>query len=89
MSKIEVGEVFTLSDENDQDQDVEVLGSIDLDGTHYIAVGLVEEISKETDEDFDVFFLKVEDNGELSVIEDDQEFEKVSNAFDESLEEED
>ena len=89
MSKIEVGEVFTLSDENDQDQDVEVLGSIDLDGSQYIAVGLVEEISKETDEDFDVFFLKVEGNGELSVIEDDQEFEKVSNAFDESLDEED
>lgn len=89
MSKIEVGEVFTISDENDQDQDVEVLGEIELAGTQYIAVCLVEDLSKETEEDIDIFFLKVEDNGELSMIEDDDEFEKVTTLFEESMEDED
>ena len=88
MEKIEVGDIFTLGDENDQDQEVEVLGSIELEGTQYIAVGLVEEITKESDEDIDVFFLKVEEDGELSMIEEDEEFEKVTDAFDAMMDEE-
>ena len=43
----------------------------------------VEEVLIETEEEIDVFFLKIEDDGEWSSIEDDDEFEKVSAVFEE------
>ncbi|WP_196811498.1 MULTISPECIES: DUF1292 domain-containing protein [Bacillus] len=89
MVEIEVGEIFTLSDESDQEQEVEVLGTMNVEGAEYIAVGFVEDLQKETDEDIDIFFLKVEDEGELSYIESDKEFEKVSAAFEEMMDEQD
>ena len=85
MEKIEVGEILTLSYEDDQEQDYEVLGSIVIEGNEYIAVGLLEEVEKESSEDIDVFFLRVEENGEFYDIESEEEFEKVSAAFDEVL----
>lgn len=81
MEKIEVGEIFTLSDENEQDQEFEVLGIMDIEGMEYVAVGLVEDLQQETGEDIDIFFFRVEEDGDLSHIESDEEFEKVSAAF--------
>jgi len=88
MEKIEVGEILTLSYEDDQEQDYEVLGSLDIEGVEYIAVGLVEDVEQESEEDIDVFFLRVEESGEFFDIETEEEFEKVSAAFDQSLKEE-
>ncbi|TDL83145.1 DUF1292 domain-containing protein [Peribacillus frigoritolerans] len=88
MDKIEVGEIFTISDENDQEQEVEVLGVLEVDGTEYAAVGFVEEIQQETDEDIDIYFLRVDEEGDFTAIESDDEFDKVSAAFDELMEEE-
>lgn len=88
MDKIEVGEIFTISDENDQEQEVEVLAMITIDNTDYIAVSFVEDLQQESEEDIDVFYLKIDQDGELSAIETDEEFEKVSSAFDEIIEEE-
>ncbi|MCM3616084.1 DUF1292 domain-containing protein [Sutcliffiella horikoshii] len=81
MEKIEVGDIFIVTDENDQEQELEVLGTMDVEGSVYVAVGFVEEIAKETTGDVDIFFLKVEEDGELSEIETDEEFDKVSAAF--------
>ncbi|KJL03205.1 MULTISPECIES: DUF1292 domain-containing protein [Priestia] len=83
MERIETGEIFTVLDENDQEQDIEVLGKMTIEGHDYIAVAFVEEVLIETEEEIDVFFLKIEDNGEWSSIEDDDEFEKVSAVFEE------
>ncbi|MFJ7726355.1 DUF1292 domain-containing protein [Neobacillus sp. NPDC097160] len=88
MSKIEVGEIFTISDENDDEQDVEVLGVMTIEGIDYVAVGFAEDVKQETDEDIDIFFLKVDDDGDFSAIESDEEFDKVSAAFDEMMDEE-
>ena len=88
MSKIEVGEVFTITDENDEEQEVEVLGVINIEGNDYVAVGFAEDIRQETDEDIDIFFLKVDEDGDFSAIESDDEFDKVSTAFDEMMDEE-
>lgn len=35
MEKLEVGEVFTISDENDAEQEVEVIGTVTIEGTDY------------------------------------------------------
>ncbi|MBS4209970.1 DUF1292 domain-containing protein [Bacillus sp. FJAT-50079] len=88
MEKVEVGEVFTIVDENDEEHEVEVLASLTLDGTEYMAVGFVEDIQQISEEDFDIFFMKVDSDGDLSAIESDEEFDKVSAAFEESLDEE-
>lgn len=88
MSKVEVGEIFTISDENDEEQEVEVLGVINIEGNDYVAVGFAEDVKQETDEDIDIFFLKVDADGDFSAIESDDEFDKVSTAFDEMMDEE-
>lgn len=88
MEKIEVGEIFTISDENDQEQEVEVLATVNIEGIEYVAVGFVEDLQEETGEDIDIFFLKVEQDGDFTAIESDEEFDRVSLAFDEIMEEE-
>ncbi|KKB37885.1 hypothetical protein QY97_03790 [Bacillus thermotolerans] len=84
---IEVGEIFTIVDENDEEQEVEVLSVINLEGTEYAAVGFVEDIQEGTEEDLDVFFLKVDEDGDFSAVESNEEFDKVSAAFDEIMKE--
>lgn len=88
MEKIEVGEIFTISDENDEEQEVEVLATITIEGSEYVAVSFVEDLQEETDEDIDIFFLTVDEEGDLAAIESDEEFDRVSAAFDEILNEE-
>ena len=88
MEKLEVGEVFTISDENDAEQEVEVIGTVTIDGTDYAAVSFVDDLQTETEEDIDIFFLKVDEDGDIAAIDSDEEFEKVSSAFDEMLNEE-
>ena len=88
MEKIEVGEIFSISDDVNEDHDVEVIATLELEGTQYIAVSFVEDLGEVTDEEIDLFFLKVDDEGDIAPIESDEEFEKVSSAFDEILDEE-
>ncbi|WP_226666477.1 DUF1292 domain-containing protein [Metabacillus litoralis] len=88
MEKIEVGEIFTITDEQGQENEVEVLAAINLDNTDYVAVGFVDDIQDESEEDIDVFFLMVDQEGDFSPIESDEEFEKVSSAFEDLMEEE-
>jgi uncharacterized protein YrzB (UPF0473 family) len=88
MGKIEVGEVFTISDENEAEQEVEVIGTVTIEGTDYAAVSFVEDLQEETEEDIDIFFLKVDEDGDFTAIDSDEEFEKVSAAFDEMMVEE-
>lgn len=88
MDKIQVGEIFTISDENDQEQEVEVLAMLTVDGTDYIAVSFVEDLEEENEDDIDIFFLKLDEDGDFSAIETDEEFDKVSAAFDVVFEEE-
>ena len=87
MENIEVGEIFTISDESDQEQEVEVLAAINIEGTEYIAVSFLEDLQEETEEDIDIFFLKVDEDGDFTAIESDEEFDRVSAAFDEIMEE--
>lgn len=86
MDKIEVGEVFTISDENDQEMEVEVLASAELEGRQYAAVSFVEDLEEDTEEDIDVFFLKLDEDGDFTPIESDEEFNKVSAVFEEMIE---
>ncbi|MEM1506311.1 DUF1292 domain-containing protein [Domibacillus sp. 8LH] len=87
MEKIETGEIITMIDDNGKTQDMEVLKTLALDGKEYAVVGYVEELQQKTDEEIDVFFLRVDNDEQLSLIENDEELEKVSAAFNEAKEE--
>lgn len=86
MDKIEAGDIFTLINENDEEQEVEALGTLTVDGSEYIAAALVEEIERETEEDISIYFFKVEEDGQLAEIETDEEFAKVSAEFEAGME---
>ena len=85
MEKIEVGQIISLSYEEGDEQDYEVLGSIKIEEYEYIAVGLLEDVEKESEEEMDIYFLRIEEDGEFYDIETEEEFEKVSAAFEEVL----
>lgn len=86
MKKYEIGEVFTIGDE-EEEQEVEVIATLTVDQNDYVAVAFVEDLHEDVEEDIEVFFLKVDEDGELDAIESDEEFDKVSEAFDEMVEE--
>ncbi|QTN00657.1 DUF1292 domain-containing protein [Sediminibacillus dalangtanensis] len=86
MEEIKVGETFTISDETNEDQTVEVLAKVTLKNTDYVAVSFAEDLQEENEDDIDVFFLKIDNEGDLSAIESDEEFDNVSEAFDAILE---
>ncbi|KUP06371.1 cyclopropane-fatty-acyl-phospholipid synthase [Bacillus coahuilensis m2-6] len=88
MEEIQIGEVFTISDDEGQEQEVEVMGLLELNGEHYAAVSFVEDLEEDTEEDIDMFILKLDEEGDLSMIETDEEFDQVSQAFDEYFKEE-
>ena len=62
-------------------------GSRKYEGTKYVAVGFVEDLQEEREEEIDIFFLKVNQYGDFTDIESDEEFDKVSSAFDEIMQE--
>jgi len=77
-------EVFTLTDEEGNEKQFELLGSQEIDGNTYLALVPIED--NENDE---YVILKVEEDetGEeiLVTIDDDDEFNRVAESFDEEL----
>lgn len=75
-------DIITITDEDGVEYVLEVLATMELDGTEYYA--LVPAETSEDDEDLEVSILKaVEENGEelLCAIEDDDELERVYSAM--------
>lgn len=77
-------EIFTLTDEEGNENQFELLGSHELDGITYLAL-----VPLDDNEEGDYVILKVEidENGEeiLVTIDDDDEFDKVADIFDDEL----
>jgi len=84
LGKVTVGEIILVMDENDAEQEMEVLGILTVEGMEYAALAYVADIDQETSEEIDIYFFRVEEDGDLSFIENDEEFDKVSAAFDEA-----
>jgi len=86
MESIEVGEVFTIGDE-EQQEEVEVIAAMTVDGQDYVAVAYVEDLHEDNEEEIEVFFLKIDKDGDFDVIESDEEYDRVAEVFDEMLDE--
>lgn len=83
MKNIKEGEIF----KNDAGEEIEVLAVVNMEGSEYVAVAFVEDLQEENEEEIDIFFLKVNKDGDFTAIESDEEFDKVSSAFDEIMQE--
>lgn len=77
-------EIYTLTDEEGKEQDFQLLGTCEIEGVEYLALVPVDE--NETNE---YVILKVEkdENGEdmLVTIDDDEEFDRVADIFEDNL----
>jgi len=85
-------DIMTLMDEDGQEHEFEVVDSIEEDENRYLAlVPVYENADESLDDSGELVILKViEDNGEefLEPIQDEEEFNKISNIFMERLEDE-
>ena len=79
-------DILTLTDEDGVDSDFAVIGEMELDGNNYLALVPNDEDGDE----FVILKLAVDENGKemLVTIDDDDEFDKVADAFENELMEE-
>ena len=79
-------EKFTLTDEEGNEIEFELIGSGEVDGVMYYAMIPVEEAEDEDRDVFEYVILKseVDENGDESLftIDDDEEFDRVADFFD-------
>ncbi|MBQ4036589.1 MAG: DUF1292 domain-containing protein [Clostridia bacterium] len=75
----------TLTDEEGVEREFDIIGTLQMDGNDYFALAPVEG-----DEDEYIVLKAIEENGEevLITIDDDDEFDKVADAFDNEMMEE-
>ncbi|MBQ7968728.1 MAG: DUF1292 domain-containing protein [Clostridia bacterium] len=81
-------EIFTLTDEDGNESEFELIASQEIDGVMYVALVPYTEENKDSDEqDYVVLKLMTDENGEemLVTIDDDDEFEKVAEIFEDML----
>lgn len=76
-------EVFTLTDEEGNESDFEFIGRIELDDNTYVALLPVEG----AEDEYVILKVEKDENGEefLGTIEDDEEFDKAADAFEDEF----
>ncbi len=76
-------EVVTLTDEDGNESDFEVIGELVVDGVKYMAFMAIDG----DDDEYVVLRCETDEGGELSLvtIDDDDEFDRVSDAFDDAF----
>ena len=76
-------EVFTLTDEEGNESDFELIGTMEIDGTKYVALLPVEG----AEDEYVILKLTEDEDGDevLVTIDDDDEFDKVADAFEDEF----
>ncbi len=84
-------ETYTLTDEEGNEFEVELLASFEFEGKQYKAITPVDNAAPKKGEDqmieYDILEVTADENGEelLTSIEDDEEFDKVADFFDDAF----
>jgi uncharacterized protein YrzB (UPF0473 family) len=81
-------EIFTLTDDEGNENQFELIGSHELDGVTYLALVPLDEKGEDHEEgEYVILKLDIDDNGEevLVTIDDDDEFDRIADIFDEEL----
>ena len=76
-------EIFTLTDEEGNESDFELIGNMEIDGVTYVALLPVEG----TEDEYVILKVEVDENGDelLVTIDDDDEFDRVADAFEDTF----
>lgn len=80
--------IYTLTDEDGTESDYEMVGSVEVDGTLYYAlIPYTEEEDDSAEIEYIVLRSEKDENGEevLVSIEDDEEFDRVADIFDDEF----
>ena len=81
-------EIFTLTDEDGNEIEFVLLDSVEMDGVTYYAMSELDEDGNEKGDEYVILKIeKDEESGEdmLVSIDDDEEFDKVADYFDDAL----
>ncbi|MCQ2455943.1 MAG: DUF1292 domain-containing protein [Clostridia bacterium] len=80
-------EIYTLTDEEGNELNFALIGSLEHEGAEYKALVPVDENGEETSEEYVILKCGVDENGEavLETIEDDEEFDTVADIFDDEF----
>ena len=86
MSSIEVGDILSVMDRDNQKQKIEVIGLLTIEDKEYAAFAFADDGEAKNVKEVDVFFFRNVDGEELAELETEAEYEKVSATFLEALE---
>ena len=80
-------EIYTLTDENDNEFHFALLGTLEHEGAVYKALIPVNEDGEEESGEYVILKLGTDDNGDdiLETIEDDEEFDRIADIFDDKF----
>ena len=75
--------IYTLTDEEGKEEQFELIGACEIDGAQYYALAPVDESSEE----YVILRGEEDENGEIMLvtIDDDDEFDKVADYFDDQI----
>jgi uncharacterized protein YrzB (UPF0473 family) len=82
----ETENIFTLTDEEGNESQFELIGNLDINGNTYVALVPVESENSE-EEEYVVLKVEEDENGDefLVTIDDDDEFDAVADAFEDQF----
>ncbi len=80
-------EIYTLTDEDDNELNFALLGTLEHEGAVYKALVPVDENGNEESEEYVILKCDTDENGEeiLVTIEDDDEFDRIADIFDDEF----
>jgi uncharacterized protein YrzB (UPF0473 family) len=80
-------ETFTLTDEDGNESEFELLDTAELDGVTYYAMQELDENGEPVGDEYVILRVETDENGEeyLSSIDDDEEFDRVADYFDDQF----
>ena len=80
-------EIYTLTDDEGNELEFALLGSLEHEGSVYKALVPVDENGEETSDEYVILKLGVDEDGEdiLETIEDDEEWENIADIFDDEF----
>lgn len=80
-------EIYTLTDDEGNELNFALLGSLEHEGTVYKALVPVDENGEETSDEYVILKLSVDEDGEdiLETVEDDEEWENIADIFDDEF----
>ena len=81
----DMDQIFTLTDEEGNESQFELIGNLDINGNTYVALVPVDNNSEE--EEYVILKVEEDENGEefLVTIDDDDEFDEVADAFEDEF----